>query len=115
MINNLLGDLCKYYDKQSTVRGGQWYDLKRRVTKGTFMYISHHIRDDIEKQTVAIFLYRMGRGYYIHTVAELFGIEISTASMNFLFTSSNSLSVSSPLRQWKPSPLLSILSSDMLI
>ena len=60
-----------------------------RVTKATFLYILDAIKDDLTKQTVAenpvpppvrlaVCLYRLGRGDYLHTIGELAGLGKST-------------------------------------
>ena len=60
-----------------------------RVSKATFQYILSHIGYDLEKETVteipisaefrlAICLYRLGRGNYHYTIAEMAGIGLST-------------------------------------
>ena len=60
-----------------------------QVTKATFLYILDAIKDDLTKQTVAenpvpppvrlaVCLYRLGRGDYLHTIGELAGLGKST-------------------------------------
>ncbi|XP_044165792.1 protein ANTAGONIST OF LIKE HETEROCHROMATIN PROTEIN 1-like [Acropora millepora] len=60
-----------------------------RVTRGTFLYILSRIRHQLERQTVtedpifpelrlAICLYRLGRGDYFYTIAEMTGLGVST-------------------------------------
>ena len=60
-----------------------------RVTRTTFNNILNSIRQDIDKDNItegpitpecrlAICLYRLGRGDYLYTVAELFGVGVST-------------------------------------
>ena len=60
-----------------------------RVTRGTFLYILSRIRQQLERQTVtedpiypelrlAICLYRLGRGDYFYTIAEMTGLVVST-------------------------------------
>ena len=60
-----------------------------RVTKATFLYILRTIQDDLTKETVAenpvpppvqlaVCLYRLGRGDYLHTIGELVGLGKST-------------------------------------
>ena len=60
-----------------------------RVTRGTFLYILSRIRQQLERQTVtedpiypelrlAICLYRLGRGDYFYTIAEMTGLGVST-------------------------------------
>ena len=72
----------------------QTYDDARfkrtfRVSRRTFCYILQHIRQDIQKQYVTelpispeerlgICLYRLGRGDYLYTIAELFGRGLAT-------------------------------------
>lgn len=60
-----------------------------RVTRQTFCYILENIRQDITKDQLtempispecrlAICLYRLGRGDYLYTIAELFGVGLAT-------------------------------------
>ena len=60
-----------------------------RITKGTFLFILAEIKQDLEKETtaespiapeirLAVCLYRLARGDYLHTVAELTGLGTST-------------------------------------
>ena len=60
-----------------------------RISKGTFMYILELLVPCLQRETLAeepispdkmlaIFLYRMGRGDYLHTIAELFGVGDAT-------------------------------------
>ena len=60
-----------------------------RVTKATFLYILGAIQDDLAKEAVAenpvppdvrlaVCLYRLGRGDYLHTIGELVGLGKST-------------------------------------
>ena len=61
-----------------------------RITKGTFLFIRAEIKQDLEKETTAeapvapeirlavCFLYRLARGDYLGTVAELTGLGTST-------------------------------------
>ncbi len=82
------------------LRNEGWWDLIYRgsddrfkkslwVTRETFYSVLNSIRKDIEKDTItevpispecrlAICLYRLGRGEYLYTIAELFGIGVST-------------------------------------
>ena len=60
-----------------------------RVTRQTFCYILENIRQDTTKDQLtempisrecrlAICLYRLGRGDYLYTIAELFGVALAT-------------------------------------
>ena len=60
-----------------------------RVTRGAFLYILSRIRHQLERQPVtedpifselrlAICLYRLGRGNYFYTIAEMTGLGVST-------------------------------------
>ena len=60
-----------------------------RVSRSTFNFILKNIRSDIEKDFItkepvsadcrpAICFYRLGRGDYLYTVAELFGLGVTT-------------------------------------
>ena len=62
-----------------------------RVTRGTFIYILSRIRHRLERKTVtedpispelrlAVCLYRLGRGDYFYTIAEMTGLGVSTVS-----------------------------------
>ena len=63
-----------------------------RVTKATFAFILGEIKDGLEKETSAenpvspaarltVCLYRLARGDYLHTIAELTGLGTSTVCM----------------------------------
>ena len=60
-----------------------------RITKGTFLFILAEIREDLQRETtaevpvtpeirLAVCLYRLARGDYLHTIAELTGLGTST-------------------------------------
>ena len=60
-----------------------------RITRGTFMYLLETLKVDLLKETVAevpippeirlaVCLYRLGRGDYLHTISELTGLGTST-------------------------------------
>ena len=60
-----------------------------RISKNTFSFILNRIRNDLERQTVSedpispecrlgICLYRLGRGDYYYTIAEMAGLGVST-------------------------------------
>ena len=60
-----------------------------RISKNTFSFILNRIRNDLERQTVnedpispecrlGICLYRLGRGDYYYTIAEMAGLGVST-------------------------------------
>lgn len=60
-----------------------------RVSRATFLFILSRIQHDLERETVteepistafrlAIFLYRLGRGDYYYTIAEMTVLEVST-------------------------------------
>ena len=62
-----------------------------RVSRGTFQFILNQIRHDLERDVVcedpippdmrlAICLYRLGRGDYYFTIAEMFGVGVSTVA-----------------------------------
>ena len=62
-----------------------------RVSRGTFQFILNRIRHDLERDVVcedpippdtrlAICLYRLGRGDYYFTIAEMFGVGVSTVA-----------------------------------
>ena len=100
----LLSNLCRRkpanHSCRRLFRNKGWWDLifhgsddrfKKtfRVTRVTFNSVLNSIRQDIEKDTMAelpippecrlaICLYRLGRGDYLFTIAELFGIGLST-------------------------------------
>ena len=65
------------------------FKLNFRVTKATFLYILDQIHDLLAKETIcedpippnirlAVCLYRLGRGDYLHTIGELVGLGTST-------------------------------------
>ena len=60
-----------------------------RVPRGTFLCILSRVRHQLERQAVtedpvlpelrlALSLYRLGRGYYFYTIAEMTGLGVST-------------------------------------
>ena len=60
-----------------------------RVTKGTFLYILNAISEDLQREMAAdiyispafrrgIAMYRMARGDYLHTIAEMTGMGTAT-------------------------------------
>ena len=62
-----------------------------RVSRGTFQFILNRIRHDLERDVVcedpippdmrlAICLYRLGRGDYYFTIAEMSGVGVSTVA-----------------------------------
>ncbi len=104
ILSLLLANLCRRKPVQRSccrlLRNEGWWDLiyrgsddrfkkSLRVTRETFYSVLNSIRKDIEKDTItevpispecrlAICLYRLGRGEYLYTIAELFGIGVST-------------------------------------
>lgn len=63
-----------------------------RITKGTFLFILAEVREDLQRETtaevpispevrLAVCLYRLARGDYLHTIAELTGLGTSTVCM----------------------------------
>ena len=63
-----------------------------RITKATFLFLLREIEPRISKQTItedaippmvrlAVCLYRLARGDYLHTIAELIGLETATVSL----------------------------------
>ena len=94
-------DTQRYRSCRRTIRNAGWWELvwatydegifKKafRLSRETFDFILKSIRSDIEKSTVteipvspecrlAICLYRLGRGDYLYTIAELFGLGVAT-------------------------------------
>ncbi|XP_068690124.1 uncharacterized protein [Montipora foliosa] len=94
-------DIQRHRSCRRSVRNTGWWELvwatydegrfKKafRVSRETFDFILKSIRPDIEKNTVteipvspecrlAICLYRFGRGDYLYTIAELFGLGVAT-------------------------------------
>ena len=94
-------DIQRHRSCRRSVRNTGWWELvwatydegrfKKafRVSRETFDFILKSIRPDIEKNTVteipvspecrlAICLYRLGRGDYLYTIAELFGLGVAT-------------------------------------
>ena len=87
---------CRRYPRNQGFWELAWetYDDTRfkktfRVSRRTFQYILQNIRQDIQKNYVAelpispecrlaICLYRLGRGDYLYTIAELFGQGVAT-------------------------------------
>ena len=60
-----------------------------RITKGTFLFILTEIKEDLQRETtaevpippeirLAVCLYRLARGDYLHTIGELIGLGTST-------------------------------------
>ena len=91
----------RFRSVQRCERNAEWWEMvwsiydnsrfKRtfRVTRQTFCYILENIRQDITKDQLtempispecrlAICLYRLGRGDYLYTIAELFGVGLAT-------------------------------------
>ena len=65
------------------------FKLNFRVTNATFLYILDQIHDLLAKETIckdpippnirlAVCLYRLGRGDYLHNIGELVGLGTST-------------------------------------
>ena len=93
-------DIQHHRSCRRSIRNSGWWELvwatyvegrfKKafRVSRQTFHFILKSIRPDIEKNTVteipvspecrlAICLYRLGRGDYLFTIAELFGLGVA--------------------------------------
>ena len=65
------------------------FRMNFRITKGTFLFILTEIKEDLQRETtaevpippeirLAVCLYRLARGDYLHTIGELIGLGTST-------------------------------------